>query len=380
MKLFIKRLLSVFILLFTTSFPIHFDSWLNLPLYISQFWEWIHHFWLPIIFGNQSSPILSDTKGLYAHSLFLILLSIITAGIWTYLKPQENKLRYYYFRTSLAYYLSLQLIIYGFNKLFLLQFPVPSSNILFTKTGNISKDLLFWTSMSTSPLYNYFMGAIELLVAFLLLYYRTRIIGSILAIGIFINIVLINFSFDISVKFFSSFLLFLSILLIVPYLKILYHFFIKNEVQKLVTNRPNNKKVTLILKPLLIISFLIIGVHPYYKLTVRESKTIEQLEFSEVYEITNSNSLQWKRIHIHPKSYLIIENQEGQFFDFKLAIALKSKQFIINNKTALNFQRLDNRQLKLTGIWNKKPIALLLKPINCNDFPLLKKQFHWTID
>lgn len=380
MQLFIKRLLSVFILLFTTSFPIHFDSWLNLPLYISQFWEWVHQFWFTLFSEDKFSPILSDTKGLYIHSLFLILLSIIIASIWSYIKPQENKLHYYYIRTFIAYYLSLQLIIYGFNKLFLLQFPVPSSNILYTKTGDVSKDLLFWTSMSTSPLYNYFMGAIELLAALLLLYNRTRVIGNLLAIGIFINIVLINFSFDISVKFFSSFLLFLSILLITPYLRTLYRFFIKNEVQKLITYRPNNKRITLILKPLFIISFLIIGVHPYYKLTVKESKTIEQLGFSEVYEITNSNSLQWKRIHIHPNSYLIIEKQEGQFFDFELAIALKSKQFIINNKTALNFKRLKNGQLKLSGIWNKEPIILLLKPINCNDFPLLKKQFHWTID
>lgn len=384
MKLFIKRLLSVFIILFTTSFPIHLDSWLNIPLYIAQFWEWIHQFWSTAFIENYS-PILSDTKGLYTHSLFLITLSLIITLIWSYIKPRENKLFSHYFISFVTYYLSLQLIIYGFNKLFLLQFPSPSSNILFTKTGDISKDLLFWTSMSTSPLYNYFMGGIELLAAAFLLYYRTRLIGVFMAIGIFINIVLINFSFDISVKFFSSFLLLLCLILISPYLKIMYRFLIKNEEQKLIIWRPNfktqkQKKVILIIKTLLIILFLGIGIHPYYNLSNNKNKTTKDLGFSEVYEVTNINSLQWKRIHIHPKSYLIIEDKDGEFFDFELAIALESKQFIINNKAVLNFQRLENGELKLTGIWNKNPIVLLLKPINYENFSLLQDQFHWTID
>jgi len=261
MKLFFKRFWILFVILFTSSFPIHFDSWLNLPVHVARLWEWFYSFWNSY-FYPENSPILSDTKGLYLHVAFLFISSFIASLSWNYLKPVENKERYNYFITFVTYYLSLQLIIYGFNKLFLMQFPIPSANLLYTNLGELSKDILFWISISTSPLYNYFTGGLEILTGLLLLHFRTRVIGSLLAIVIFSTIVLINFSFDISVKFYSLFLLITSLFIAAPYIKSLFNFFVLNKLQQLTVWRPTyqskqQKLRATIVKTLLILSFLI---------------------------------------------------------------------------------------------------------------------------
>lgn len=390
MKLFIKRFISVYVIFFTTSFPIHFDSWLNFPVQIAKYWEGINKLLFSLVNLELNSPILSDSKGLYLHLLSLLVISFLISFIWATINNKENKIRSYYFYTYVTYYLALQLIIYGLNKIFLLQFPSPTANILFTNVGAISKDFLFWTAMSSSPLYNYFMGGVELLGAILLLFSRTRLLGTILSIGIFLNIVFINFSFDISVKVYSLFLLFSSFYLISPCCYKLYRFFIKNELVKLEVSKLDFKsfkyrKILPFIKIIIFSFFLYVGFKPYFDLI----KTDDHINFLEAYKVIDFkvngeevqvNNLAWNRIYFHPKSYFIIEDNQEKFFDYQLVISSSSKQLILNNKTAINYRLKDNGYLKLIGIWNKKAIAVTLEPIDYSQLPLLKEQFHWAID
>jgi hypothetical protein len=394
MKLLIKRFISVYVVLFTMSFPIHFDSWLNFPVYIAKGWEHLNVFVCFLFNLTLDSPILSDSKGLYVHILSLIVVSALISFIWTRFQKEENQIRNYYFTVFVSYYLGLQLIIYGFNKVFLLQFPSPTANILYTNLGAVSKDLLFWTSMGISPLYNYFMGGIELLAAGLLLYFRTRLLGAILSMGIFLNVVFINFSFDISVKVYSLFLLFCSLYLVIPYLKVLHRFFIQQEQVTIEYRKPNldslkHNRLVLVLKVIIISFFFFIGLKPYFDSFSTHDKTIGAIGFLEAYKVIdfkvngsvlNPSERVWKRVFLHPRSYLIIENSQEEFYDYQIVFSSNSKQMIINNKTVLNYQFQPNGNLKLIGIWNKEALVVTLEPITHKDLPLLQDQFHWFID
>ena len=53
---------------------------------------------------------------------------------------------------------------------------------------------------------------LQVIAASLLLFKKTRTIGILITIGILTNVVAINFSFDISVKIYATFLFFLAIL------------------------------------------------------------------------------------------------------------------------------------------------------------------------
>lgn len=106
--------------------------------------------------------------------------------------------------------ISFFLLRYGLDKVLDNQFYEPEPNILNTKVGNLDKDILFWTSMGTSKVYNLFMGLIEVIAGVFILIPRTRKISTLAAIVIFANVLFINIGFDISVKYLSALLLFTS--------------------------------------------------------------------------------------------------------------------------------------------------------------------------
>ena len=160
----------------------------------------------------------SDSLGLYLLLLILFIVSLILL-IWIDLSriSKLNKNKFIYFiRIIATYYLAWILLKYGFDKVFKCQFYLPEPNILFTRVGDLDKDILFWSTMGSSHSYSIFMGLLEIIPGILLLFSKTRNLGVLIAIGVFIQVVAINYSFDISVKLFSSFLLLLSLFLFAP--------------------------------------------------------------------------------------------------------------------------------------------------------------------
>lgn len=147
--------------------------------------------------------------------LGLIIILLLTSIIFSFL---INKKWFKHFLLIIEYicviYISVILIKYGIDKILKAQFPEPEPNILFTRFGNLDKDILFWSTIGTSKIYNIITGSIELFSGALLLFKRTRFLGLLLAIISFTQILIINISFDISVKFFSLILLLMSLFLV----------------------------------------------------------------------------------------------------------------------------------------------------------------------
>lgn len=165
--------------------------------------------------------ISSDSSTLYLLFFILFLIAVITVSIlsffdfWKTYKGSIFKL----IQLVITYYLACVMLKYGFDKIFKSQFYLPEPNTLYTPLGMLDKDILFWSTMGTSYSYNIFMGLMEVIPALMLLYYRTRILGLFILSGILLNVVFINFGFDISVKLYSTFLLLLCLLLLFPFLK-----------------------------------------------------------------------------------------------------------------------------------------------------------------
>lgn len=169
-----------------------------------------------------SNPeITSDSTTLYYLFFILFILSLIfTAAFfffefWKNHKTQIIKA----FQIVLTYYLACIMLKYGLDKIFKVQFYLPEPNILYTPVGMLDKDILFWSTMGTSYSYNIFMGLMEVVPALMLFFNKTRILGLFILSGVLINVAFINFSFDISVKLYSLFLLLICFLLLVPNLK-----------------------------------------------------------------------------------------------------------------------------------------------------------------
>jgi len=399
---FIKTVASYFILLCVIFIPFPFNI-TKIQLAITDF---IFGRLIGAVAKNIFSKSLSNTH-VYSDSismyilllLFLILSIIITVVLLQVKKGSQYKERIFAFIYQLAlYYLVLQLLKYGADKIFKNQFYTPEPNTLFTPLGKIDKDLLYWSSMGSSYGYNVFLGMLEALAAVFILIKRTRLLGLLLSFGILLNVIAVNFGFDISVKLFSLFLLFVNIYLLFPYCNKLYQLFLqpKNIFQ------PENLSPVLLKKTLAsyFIQWLAIGIiclevfYPFINSSNYNGDKALRPYLHGAYQVTNiiegNDTLPAafspvKRFFVHKDSYIIFQDDQDEMKDYKLQYDKTKSLFILTDyqlkQTAISFtyQAADSI-LTLQYFNNGKENKLISKAIDWKSLPLLKKQFHWTVE
>lgn len=118
---------------------------------------------------------------------------------------------------------------YGIAKLNAQQFPPATSLTLSTPVGELWPSLLAWTFMGYSQTYAVFTGVVELAGALLLLWRRTATLGAAILAAVMANVVMMNFCFDIRVKLYSSHLLIICVVVLLPDAKRLANLFILNR-------------------------------------------------------------------------------------------------------------------------------------------------------
>lgn len=393
-------------LLFIISFPFTVLYIPNIPAWVSPIFERLISWSTNHIFSIQqpyTTELLSDSTGLYIHVFNLVILSFVGGVLLSFL-GRKWKLQpfHYWFNIIVAYYLSLQLFIYGLNKVFKWQFYLPEPNTLFTSVGETHLDLLFWSVIGASYPYTLFSGIIEILPACLLLFKRTRLVGAIIAFAVMVNVVMINFSFDISVKVFSLFLLLLSFVLILPYLKKLSQFFIHQRLVDLKKWEPEylstkKKNLYTTAKAVVVVVLLFEVLSPYYKSSNYNDDYTERPLLHGAYEthrmIVNGDTIiplldneQFiKRVFIHRKGYLITQTIRDKMQDYKLAYGtdntLQINNYYNNTHHKLSYDMLNDSIVYFKGeLEEGKEIELMAIRLDLSKLPLLQKEFNWTID
>jgi uncharacterized membrane protein YphA (DoxX/SURF4 family) len=347
----------------------------------------------------QFNNFSSDSKRLVILVVLLLLSSLILAFI-SRLK-QLNKLQWHkienVIRLIATYYLGWVLLKYGLDKLFKYQFYLPEPNILYSRVGDLDKDILFWSSMGSSYSYNIFMGISEIIPGMLLFFGKTRKLGLLLALGVLLNVVAINFSFDISVKLFSSFLLFITFYLIEPFAVNLWRF-ISNQKIALIQSSidaSNQSTKTFHWSNLAVVSIILIeSMFVYVNNQNFNDDKQERPLFHGAYEVDQfiqgndtlvgeNNSL--KNIFFHRDSYLIFQFKNEEMVDFKMDIDPIKKNLTLfddaqNKKIySIEFNQL-TKMLKLIhqGKYHREIIHCTQK--EWKKMPLIQPLFHWTVD
>ena len=330
-----NRVLILFIGGFSITFPFPFFIVPEFGSLLSPFFYKINCYlgeWCDVS-SNAELRILSDSTGLYLHLITLFTLSVVFALFWIWKVKRLPQKVNVYFRIFVVYYLALILFKYGFDKLFKHQFYFPEPNTLYTPLNQLSKDILFWSSMGTSYVYSFFSGFIEVLAAVLLLHKKTRLLGGIISLGVLINVVMINFGFDISVKVFSLFLVLLSIIIISPDGKRVYQLFTQKRVDTKIEERLFKSKKNVLnyafLKSLIIGVILFDSIGPYVESQNFNDNVFTKPYLNGAYSVVNSitDSHEIKRVFFHRKQYFIIQYVDDSFESFQLRFA-KDKQSI----------------------------------------------------
>jgi len=346
-----------------------------------------------------NNKISSDSQNLYALVLLLFILATIISLILTNLKNWQvyRDRIFQIIRLVFTYYLALQLLKYGFHKLFKAQFYLPEPNTLYTPLGQVSKDLMFWSTMGTSYGYNVFMGLLEIIPAILLLFRKTRLLGLLIAFPVLLHVVAINFGFDISVKVYSIFLCGLAFILLFPYFKKLFGFIVLGKTdfiespEILMLRKP---AIRLGLKTFMIALIFIEALMPYFMTMQFNDDNSPRPYLHGAYEVQNvflnkekvdPSVLAIKRIFVHRNGYLIFQNTEDQMQDFKLKTDTIKKELILQDyqgeETKLQFNYFEKDSLlELQFFRNGKEYWLYAKALDWQNLPALQKDFHWTIE
>ncbi len=183
--------------------------------------DWVVRFSNARYFHVRETLVLPNGSGdtSYAWTEVWVFLSValIACVIWSVLdrRRQNYDRLLYWLRLSLRYYVATAALSYGIIKLYALQMAFPTTSQLATPLGDLLPMRFSWLFIGYSLPYQIFSGVMETTAGLLLFYRRTVTAGLFAATGAFINVVMINVSYDVPVKLYSMHLLLSCVVLLV---------------------------------------------------------------------------------------------------------------------------------------------------------------------
>jgi uncharacterized membrane protein YphA (DoxX/SURF4 family) len=187
-----------------------FDQWLSL-------WTETHLFGL-----DKPVPIVptgsGDTMAQWASQVNWLLIAFGATLVWTLLDRRRTQYARLseWLRVYVRFGLASIMFSYGFGKIIPTQMPAPQLERLVEPWGEFSPMGVLWSFMGYSSVYQIFTGFGEAIGAFLLVFRRTTTLGALVLCGVLANVVLMNYTFDVPVKLFSTNLLLMAIFLAAP--------------------------------------------------------------------------------------------------------------------------------------------------------------------
>lgn len=172
-----------------------------------------------------------DTSWGWAQLYTYLLIAIAGCIIWSVIdwKRKSYNQADYWLCLFTRYYVAMFAFVYGIIKLFALQMSFPNNSMLATSLGDLLPMRLSWMFMGYSTPYQVFSGAMEVLAGLLLLFRRTATFGTVVATGVFTNVMMMNLSYDIPVKIFSIRLVVMCLFLLAHEHKRILSFFLLNK-------------------------------------------------------------------------------------------------------------------------------------------------------
>lgn len=363
---------GIFFLQFILFFPLSFLSDLHLKtthLIFGDFTQFLLEHLLDK--KNKRIDYSSDSWSM----LVLIIILLVTSATFILMIEKRWTKRFLLITEYVCViYISVILLKYGIDKIFRTQFPEPESNILFTRLGSLDKDILFWSTIGTSKMYNIITGSIEIFSGILLLFKRSQFLGLLFAMICFSQILIINISFDISVKFFSVILLFMSIFLLR-----------KNGWELILKIISLPKKTFLdqnsILPYKTFLKILVLGIvlikigMPYFNKEEDENS----VQLKGVYEVTSHES-PYKYLFFHKDQYLIFMKRSSEkMTTFHYDISFDNQIILVDDQHNIYKSELVKKEDN-TIVLSFKNQIIEAKAIDVKKMNVLQDRFHVLVD
>jgi hypothetical protein len=400
---FLFRFAFAYLVLYCLPFPFHY-----LP-YVSAVAEPYEAFWNALVpwvgkalFGLDINVVPNgsgDTTYNYVQLFCFFALALIAAVVWTALdrkRPNYERL-YEGLRVYVRFTLAVAMISYGAIKIVKSQFPDPSIDRLLQPFGDSSPMGLLWTFMGASAAYNFFAGASEMLGGLLLTFRRTMLLGALVSAGAMANVVMLNFSYDVPVKLYSSHLLLMAVFLMIPDLRRLADLFVLHraippaEVRPLFRRRWMNR-TALVVRTAFILFVL------YVSFAGAQANSKRYLEKPKFYGVWNVQRLvidgrerpfvvddgeRWHRVVFSSPNVLAIQDLNGHRWRYVIDGEEKAGTWTLSSRQDPDFKaQLSYAQprpdiLELRGNLEGRRIQATLHKGPIPPALLKERGFHW---
>jgi len=376
-------------------------------IYIGSFHTLIP--WMAKHILHLAKPVTTFTNGsgdtTYDYLVILLMgaISVVGAAIWSITGRNTrnyNKL-FYWLTVVLRYYVGITMLSYGFAKVIKLQFPSPSFSRLLEPVGKMSPMGLAWTYLGYSTGFNYFAGFAEIAVG-LLFFRKTSTLGAIMGLVVAGNIMAINYCFDVPVKLLSTFLVVMCIFLLSRDYRRLINFFFKNKEALPANLTPHRFKTPWKNYVLTTVKCLLIAYTVFFDF--KGSLSAEKLYgesapkpplyglYNVVTFVKNRDTLKplttdttrWAKfiISYQGSAQIALMNDSMTYYSFKPDVKkhtiTASTYADTTTKYHLTYTTPKPGVMELKGTWKKDSIFVRLHKIDGNNFPLMKRGFHWV--
>jgi hypothetical protein len=400
------RFLFVYLLLYLFPYPyvpsLMPGAWVLRP-YVSAKRALVRAAGSYVFHAGATGPISSassDSTSAYIEIFCWLAIAAAVAIVWTVIdKGRSNDERLARgLRVYVRLCLACSMISYGSLKVIKAQFPDPSLDRLLQPFGDASPMGLLWTFMGASTPYNIFTGAAEVLGGVLLVARRTMLLGALISATVLVNVVMLNFSYDVPVKLTSLHALGLALFLIAPDTKRLANFLVFNRpVESVPVQPPSSRWGTYALvavRTALVIAFawLVFGrAYRVWRNDVRVTQqplygiwTVEQFEADRA---TSSppgiNDASWRRVIFDHRFVVQLAGDSFRYYTLRLdpkEHSLLVRKAEVGNPADfdhLSYEKLDDDTLSLEGHLDGQNIRARMRRVDLGTFTLLSRGFHW---
>ena len=352
----------------------------------------------------NTSSASKDTTFDYVEALCFLITAVLATVIWSLLDRRRQNYRWLHkwFMVYLRLSLAGAMIPYGAAKIVPAQFPPPSLSKLLDTYGNSAPANLFWTFMGASRTYSAFGGATELLAGLLLVVPRLATLGALISAAVMVNVLMLNFGYDVAVKLGSIHLILMAVVIVLPDGSQLVDFFVRHRTARLRPIPPLVRKVWLnraflVLQLAFGFVLLVHDLQQWHGMAAQREASQKTALYGiwsvDDFSFDNqprppllSDPLRWQRFIIETTDGAAIQGMTGPLQYVYFHPSADGKTFTLTRYgdpdwvAEFNYDNSDPNLLVLTGKLNGRATSIKLHKEDESKFPLKSNGFRWIQD
>jgi len=401
--------LFIFIVLFAEMFPFG-----DIPLtgFIAR---WMNNLWgvvVPWVADHLVRPGFdvrqSRTGGEPLREFIRVgcagVVAVVAGSAWALFDRRRTNARrvHEWLRLYLRLFLIAQLFSYGLDKVIPNQFG-PLGPVRLSETfGEASPSTFLWAFMGYSVPYQVFAGMGETLAGALLCFRKTTTLGALIGAAVMLNVVMLNYSFDVGVKLHSTFYLCGLLYLAAPDIQRVLDVFVLNrrtapKTWPAYSSVPWRHRTVVVASGLLCAFLFVSEMRLEWDAYVADGRRVGRPGLYGLYDVewfrrngatmppVATDSALWSRLAIEDgRSSIRLASGSVTFFVSHVDTATQRVRFVRRGDTsdsfALAYSRPDSGHLILGGRLGQDSIEMRLVRRNEMAYPLMQRRFRWTYD